>query len=318
MTNHRGQFIENTVREGRLRIPGGHEIYYQVHGEAPETLVCLHGGPGADHTSLRRFAELADDSLQVVLYDQLGSGKSDKPADPSLWTVARFVAELEALRTALDLGRVHLVGRSWGGMLGLQYTLDQPEGVNTLIVCNSGPSVVGELRGMARLRSELEPAVGNALIRHEAAGDYDDPNYLDALHRVYARHIRRSTPFDPDRSLGEFRKQVLSQWSELGDAFEAMWGPNEIVCNGSLISWDVTDRLAEIKVPTLIVTGWYDVVSLDAHRVLADRIPDNEYVIFGNSSHMLLKEKEADAYLGVVRGFIARRSARVVDDESGG
>jgi pimeloyl-ACP methyl ester carboxylesterase len=94
----------------------------------------------------------------------------------------------------------------------------------------------------------------------------------------------------------------------MGPAYQAMWGPNEIVCTGSLLSWDVTDRLAEISVPTLIVTGWYDAVSLDAHRVLAERIPDNEYVIFGNSSHMLLKEKEADAYLAVVKSFIHRRS----------
>jgi proline iminopeptidase len=130
------------MREGRLAIAGGHEIYYQIHGEAPNSLVGLHGGPGGDLTSLTRFAELSDDALQVVLYDQLGGGRSDRPDDPSLWTMARFVSELDELRSRLDLGQMHLVGRSWGGFLGLQYTLDHPESVRTLCVSNAGASVL--------------------------------------------------------------------------------------------------------------------------------------------------------------------------------
>ena len=128
-------------RDGRLAIDeAGHEIYYRLFGEGPETLVGLHGGPGSHHLGIERLGEVADDSLQVLLYDQLGSGKSDVPDDPSLWTVPRFVEELETVRTKLRLGRVHLYGQSWGGMLALQYALDHPAGVKSLVLSNTGSS----------------------------------------------------------------------------------------------------------------------------------------------------------------------------------
>ena len=124
-----------TMREGRLAIDkDGHEIYYVLFGEGKETLVGLHGGPGADHRYLLRLGELAGDNLQVLLYDQLGSRLSDRPEGNSFWTVERFVEELETIRNKMDLGRVHLLGQSWGGMLALQYALDHPEGVKSLVL----------------------------------------------------------------------------------------------------------------------------------------------------------------------------------------
>ena len=297
------------MREGRLEITGGHEIYYQIHGHAPNSLVGLHGGPGGDLTSLRRFAELSDDSLQVVLYDQLGGGRSERPDDPSLWTMARFVSELEELRAQLDLGQMHLVGRSWGGFLGLQYTLDYPDAVRTLCVSNAGASVFDELRGMTRLRSELDSDTLAPLLLHESASEFEHPDYLAAVERVYAAHFRRSSPFDPARSLEELRRDVLPHMSDLGPAYQVMWGPNEFMCTGNLRDWDVTERLAEIVAPTLIVAGWHDMVSVESHRVMAELIPDNEFVIFGNASHALLEEKDADAYLGVVKHFVTRHLA---------
>ena len=296
------------VREGRLAIDAaGHSIAYQIHGDADTTLIGLHGGPGGDMTSLERLAELAGDGLQVVIYDQLGGGQSDRPDDDSLWTMERFVAELEAVRSELDLGRVHLLGRSWGGFLGLQYTLDHPQSVRSLAVCNAGASVIEEVRGINRMRAGLDAATLATLSRYEAAQDYEHPAYVDAVHRVYARHFRRSAaPFDLETSLAELRSQVLSHLSDLGRPYQVMWGPNEFVCNGNLLDWDVTDRLGEIAAPVLIVAGWHDIVSVDAHRAIADRVADNEFVIFGNASHALLAEKDADLYLAVVKDFLRR------------
>jgi proline iminopeptidase len=295
------------MREGLLEIDGaGHRIAYEIHGDSDNTLIGLHGGPGSDKSSLSRLAELAGDSLQVVLYDQLGGGKSDRPDDDSLWTMARFVAELDAVRTGLGLGRVHVLGRSWGGFLGLQYTLDHPGAVKTLAVCNSGASVIEEMRGINRMRAGLDAGTLAVLSRYEATLEFEHPEYLDAVHRVYARHFRRSSPFDPDVSLAELRADVLPHLGDLGRPYDVMWGPNEFVCNGNLLEWDVTDRLGEIAVPVLIVAGWHDIVSVDAHRAIAERVPDNEFVIFGNASHALLLEKDADLYLAVVRDFVRR------------
>lgn len=296
------------MREGRLVVDdAGHSITYQIHGDADTSLIGLHGGPGADMTTLSRLAEIADESVQVVLYDQLGGGRSDRPDDDSLWTMERFVAELEAVRSGLDLGRVHLLGRSWGGFLGLQYTLEHPQSVRSLAVCNAGSSVIEELRGINRMRSSLDSETLATLSRYEATGEHEHPDYLDAVHRVYARHFRRSAaPFDLETSLAELKSDVLPHLTDLGRPYFVMWGPNEFVCNGNLLDWDVTDRLAEIAAPVLIVAGWHDIVSVDAHRAIADRVADNEFVIFGNAAHALLAEKDADLYLAVVKDFIRR------------
>jgi proline-specific peptidase len=296
-----------STTEGRLVIDeAGHEICYRLSGSGGETLVGLHGGPGADHRYLRGLERLAGPDLAVLLYDQLGSGESDRPDDPSLWVVPRFVAELESVRAQLELGRMHLLGQSWGGILALQYALDHPEGIKSLILSNTGASVPQIFAGMSRLRLELGPELFATMSKHEGAGTFTAPEYEAAVRQLLIRHLRRSTPFETERSLAEFEEIMLPLMDNLGPAYEAMWGPNEFCLTGPLVEWDVTHRLGEIAAPTLIVCGWYDECTLDCHRTLADGIPDNEFVIFGNSSHCIIVEKERDAYLGVIRDFVAR------------
>ena len=296
-------------REGTLTIDeAGHEIYYRLFGEGPETLVGLHGGPGADHRYLARLGELAGDELQVLLYDQLGSGKSDRPDDPSLWVVPRFVEELETVRTSLELGPVHILGQSWGGILALQYALDHPEGVKSLVLSNTGSSVAEIFRGMTQLRLDLGADEFTQMVMHEGSGDVDSPEYQALVMQLYARHLRRSTPFEIERSIREF-EEIMVPLMDLGPAYFEMWGPHEFLLTGSLAGWDVTDRLGEIVAPTLIVCGWYDEVDVRCHRILADGIRDNTFVIFGNSSHCTIVEKEGDTYLAVVKDFVRRASA---------
>lgn len=297
--------------EGRLAVDEvGHEIYYRLFGGDRETLVGLHGGPGADHRYLSRLGELAGDGLQVLLYDQLGSGKSDVPDDSSLWVVPRFVEELETVRTSLGLGPVHLMGQSWGGILALQYALDHPDGVQSLVLSNTGSSVNEIFRGMTQLRLDLGADLFTRMVMREAEGDVESDEYQAMVKQLYARHLRRSTPFAFDRSLREF-EEIMVPLMDLGPAYFAMWGPHEFLLTGTLADWDVTARLGEITVPTLILCGWFDEVDLRCHRILAEGIPDNEFVIFGNSSHVTILEKEGDAYLAVIRDFVRRASARV-------
>jgi proline iminopeptidase len=296
-------------REGTLTIDeAGHEIYYRMFGEGPETLVGLHGGPGADHRYLARLGELAGDELQVLLYDQLGSGKSDRPDDPSLWVVPRFVEELETVRTSLELGPVHILGQSWGGILALQYALDHPEAVKSLVLSNTGSSVAEIFRGMTQLRLDLGADEFTQMVMHEGSGDVESPEYQALVMQLYARHLRRSTPFEIERSIREF-EEIMVPLMDLGPAYFEMWGPHEFLLTGSLAGWDVTDRLGEIDSPALIVCGWYDEVDVRCHRILADGIRDNTFVIFGNSSHCTIVEKEGDTYLAVVKDFVRRASA---------
>jgi proline iminopeptidase len=299
------------IKEGRLLIDkAGNGIFYKLFGQGSQTLVGLHGGPGADHRYLIRLGELATGDLQVLLYDQLGSGKSDRPDEPSLWTVPRFVDELETIRRGLGLGRIHLFGQSWGGMLALQYTLDYPEGVKSLILSNTTFSIPEAVRGLQRRRMELPTEVFMKLLKYEASGDFESPQMAELVLEFYARFIRRSTPFHLETSIKECKEILMPLLDNLGPAYKAMWGPFEFLVTGTLLDWDVTDRLSEIKVPTLIVCGWHDEAVSEIHRTLADRIPDNEFVIFGNSSHMIILEKEADAYLSLIKNFVDRVIAR--------
>ena len=115
--------------EGYLHVPGG-RVWYRSVGEPHDDrapLLCLHGGPGFTHYYLEPLEALAD-RRQVVFYDQLGCGRSERPDDLSLWTVDRFVEELATVRAALELDLLHLFGSSWGGMLAMQYVLDHQPG----------------------------------------------------------------------------------------------------------------------------------------------------------------------------------------------
>jgi len=298
-------------KEGRLVIDqDGHEVFYRFYGQGRQTLIGLHGGPGADHRYLVRLGELAGNDLQVLLYDQLGSGASDRPEDASLWRVDRFVEEVETVRTKLDLGRVHLYGQSWGGMLALQYALDHPQGLKSLVLSNTAASTAEAAVYLQKRRLELDRKVFGKMLKYEGAGDFENPEMLELVWEFYARFVRRSTPFERERSLKECKEILEPVFSDIGPAYQVMWGPFEFLPTGTLLEWDVTDRLGEIGVPALIVCGWYDEAHPACHRTLAQAIPDNEFVIFGNSSHCTILEKEADAYLGLIKNFVERVAAR--------
>jgi L-proline amide hydrolase len=161
---------------------------------------------------------------------------------------------------------------------------------------------------MTQLRLDLGADEFTQMVMHEGSGDVDSPEYQALVMQLYARHLRRSTPFEIERSIREF-EEIMVPLMDLGPAYFEMWGPHEFLLTGSLAGWDVTDRLGEIDAPALIVCGWYDEVDVRCHRILADGIRDNVFVIFGNSSHCTIVEKEGDTYLAVVKDFVRRASA---------
>jgi proline-specific peptidase len=135
--------------EGYLDVEGG-RVWYRTVGDGGVPLLCLHGGPGFTHYYLEPLEALAD-RRQVIFYDQLGCGRADRPSDPGLWTVDRFVQELADVRAALGLERLHLFGSSWGGMLAMQYTLDRQPELASLILCGSPASMTRWVRDCAEL-----------------------------------------------------------------------------------------------------------------------------------------------------------------------
>jgi proline iminopeptidase len=288
--------------EGHVEVPGG-RIWYRIVGtDRPGTpLLCLHGGPGMPHDYLDPLEDLAA-SRPVVFYDQLGCGRSDRPADDSLWTTGRFVEELAVVQAALGLTRPHLFGNSWGGWLALQYTLDRRPQLASLILSSSPPSVPRWITDCAQLRAQLDQPVRDVLDRHEAGGYFSCPEYLWAITQFYRRHLCRQDPW-PDC--------VERTFAGLGgDVYLTMWGPSEFgPVTGHLRDWDITARLPEIGVPALVTGGRYDEARPGHVAVLAEGLHDAELVIFENSSHMAFIE-ERGHYIQVVSDFLTRIEAR--------
>jgi proline iminopeptidase len=294
--------------EGRLEVENGYQIAYRIFGTGSRTLLVLHGGPGSSSRYLDRLAEVGGGDMQVVFYDQLGGGDSDRPDDPSLWQIPRFITEVETVRTTLDLGVVTLLGQSWGGMLALAYTLDHSENVNALVLSNTYANGKDYLLDIAEHRMALGKDMHALMLRHEAEDDLEAPEYLDAVLELNSRHLRRSSPYEPARSRREF-EEVAGPYMETGPAY-ALWGPHEFKGTGPQAFFDISHRLGEISVPALILCGWYDELSPKrCSRTLADGIADNEFVVFGNASHMTILEKEAELYLASIRDFLERRTA---------
>ncbi len=293
------------VKEGRLPFRGFTD-WYRAVGEATDPgkfpVLVLHGGPGAAHDYLEPIGALAKTGRQVIFYDQLGCGLSDHPHDPSLWDVPLFVEEVDAVRQALGLDRLHILGQSWGGMLGMEYALTQPQGLESLIVANSPASMTQWVSEANRLRLELPEEVQAALLRHEEAGTTDTPEYVEAVMVFYGRHVCRVDP------LPEYVQRSFAQIDADPEVYHTMNGPSEFFVVGKLKPWDITPRLGEIAVPTLVLSGRYDEATPLIAETVQKGIPDAEWVLFEESSHMPHAE-ETERYLQVVGEFLTRVEA---------
>jgi proline-specific peptidase len=284
------------VEEGRIPFRG-HETWFRSVGDGPGLpLLCLHGGPGSTHLGLTPLEALADER-RVILYDQLGSGNSSKPSDPSLWTVELFLAELANVREALGLDRVHILGHSWGGQLAQEYALTQPEGLAGLVLSSTLSNAALWREESLRLRAALPPEIRDPLDAHETAGTTDDPEYEAAIFEFLHRHLCRLDPWPPivEEAIRATNLEV----------YNTMWGPSEAHPTGVLAGWDVTSRLGEIRVPTLVLCGRYDEATPLQAETIARGLPDAELVIFEESAHLAPIE-EPDRYLATVRAFLAR------------
>jgi len=290
------------VSEGFVPFSIGRTWYRSLaeHDESRVPLLCLHGGPGANWLHLKPYEALSDER-RVVFYDQLGAGNSvvTEPHDPAMWTPELYVEEVDAVRTALGLERVHVLGHSWGGMLGMQYAAGRPEGLVSLVVESSPASVPDWMPEVARLRSELPPEVEATLRAHEEAGTIDDPAYEEAAMVFYKRHLCRTDPWP------EWLVQCFEALDANPEVYHSMNGPSEFHVIGTIKNWDISDRLGEIQVPTLVFSGRYDEVTPAVTEAAHRAIPGSEYVVMEESSHMAQAEQPEET-LALVRDFLSR------------
>jgi L-proline amide hydrolase len=290
------------VTEGTISF-GDYETWYRVTGDltSPMTpLVVVHGGPGFSHDYLLSLATIAESGRPVVHYDQLGGGRSthlpDRGAD--FWTVALFLAELDNLLENLEIaGRYHLFGQSWGGMLGAEHAIGQPPGLRGLILSDSPASMGLWLSEAKRLRSLMPVELAAVLDLHEAEGTTNDPDYLAATRAYYDEHVCRTVPYPPE----VLRTNEIQSLDPT--VYLTMYGPNEFYCIGTLRNWSVVERVKDILVPTLLLSGRYDEATPATVQPFFDNIPDVRWEIFETSSHMPFVE-EPERYRETVEAFL--------------
>lgn len=276
----------------------GHNLVVYSYGEGDEVLLLLNGGPGLPCDYLREaHSWLKDKGLRVVTFDQLGTGKSARPDDESLWNITRYVAEVETVRQTLDLGRVHMLGHSWGGWLAIEYAIHHPQALKSLILENTVGDIPHLSSELERLRGALGSETVAMMQRFEALGQLDHPQYQAAITLLNYRHVCRldEWPAPVQRSLGDWNM----------GPYTAMQGPNEFLYIGNLKDWNRLAEMADFRMPVLITTGQHDELTPACAMRMKLALKNAELHVFPNSSHMPFYE-EPEAYSAVLLDFLQR------------
>lgn len=287
--------------QGFIPVPGG-PVWYEVSGNGHGLpLLVLHGGPGSTSCGFSRLEPLGEER-PIIRYDQLGSGRSGRPDDPSLWRVDRFVEELHVIRQELGLQRMHLLGHSWGGALAAAYVLEKgTEGIASVILSSPLLSTSRWIEDARLLRSELPVDVQKTLTEHEKAGTTDSAEYREATEVFYERHVYGGKRIDPPAAC------VGAPWNQF--IYEYMWGPTEFRSTGTLADFDLTDRLHEIDVPVLFIAGQFDEARPETLAEFQKLVPNSKLTVIIGAAHGTLSRKPEE-YRTIVETFLESVEAR--------
>ncbi len=278
----------------RVPVEGGRVVAYVYGEQYAETILGINGGPGVESLYLRKaLSVLAGRGYRVVVHDQLGTGASDNPDDPALWTLRRYVAEVETVRRSLGLGRVHLLGHSWGGWLGTEYALAHPDAVRSYILSNTTADIPSHLGELGRLLAAFGAETLAMVERREREGTTGHPEYKAICTLFYARHLCRL-----EGSAAEQAARPLNMQIQM-----ALWGPAEFSVTGQLKDWNRLPDLHRLTMPCLILVGAHDFLTPRSAALMRGRIPDSEMIVFPDSSHSPHLE-EPEAYLGAITRFL--------------
>lgn len=282
---------------------GTFKVWTKRFGNNPKIKVLLlHGGPAITHEYMECFESFfPKEGFEFYEYDQLGSYYSDQPADSCLWTLDRFVEEVEQVRKAIgaDQDNFYLLGNSWGGILAMQYALKYQQHLKGLIVANMMASCpeYGQYANDV-LAKQMDPEVLAEIRELETRKDFKNPRYEELLiPNFYAQHFCR---------LPEWPEPVNRSFKHINQSiYVMMQGPSEFGISGRLASWDIKDRLKEISVPTLMVGAKYDTMDPKAMEEQSKLVQHGQYLYCPNGSHLAMWDDQQVFMNGVI-GFIKK------------
>jgi proline iminopeptidase len=289
--------------EGVTMIPvqtplGTFKVWTKKSGDNPRIkILLLHGGPAATHEYMECFRSFfPKEGFEFYEYDQLGSYNSDKPADSSLWTLDRFVDEVEQVRKAIGAGKDNffLLGNSWGGLLGMEYALKYQDNMKGLIVCNMMASIPRYAAYGKKLRTTMRRSAVDSLMNYESKAQYEDSNYLRLLQtEFYDQHICRLQPWPEPvtRSFGHINYPI----------YLMMQGPSEFSVGGRLLNWDRWNDLKQIYIPTLMVGAKFDTMDPEDMKKQSEMVQHGRYLYCPNGSHLAMWDDQQVFMNGVIQ-----------------
>ncbi len=277
------------IQEGYVDA-NGVLIYYATFGRG-EPLVILHGGPGASHDYFLPYLLPLARTNKLVFIDERGSGRSEKLEDVKQYTVENMAADVEAVRVALDLGKISLLGHSYGGVLAEAYALKYPEHLSHLVLASTFASTREMNQVLQRIKSQMPPDKQALATAFEKAGlfgkgaPWERGRYPDQYATLAWGwgYFPRLYGARPDPNYDPQAQNTSTAW----DLYREMWGSHgEFVIDGNLRSVEYLDKLPTIKVPTLILAGDHDECDPSMSKEMNAKIKGSKLVILPHSGHM--------------------------------
>jgi len=278
-----------------IQVDGKYNVWTRRVGDGAIKVLTLHGGPGATHVYLECLEKfLPQAGIEFYFYDQLGCGASDKPDDPSLWTLDRFRDEVEQVRGALGLENFILYGHDFGAMLAIEYALKYPMTLRKLVLSNMTASSLAYETYMHQLRSTVAPNIRAKMEEFETAGLYEDPDYQALIQQfLYAKNRCR---LDPLPEPVQRAAKMLSR-----PVYNTMHGPNEFLITGNLKRWDRWIDLMRIPIPTLAIGSRWDQIDPTDIEKEARKMPQGRYAFCANGSHLCMWDDQQSYFDQLIR-----------------
>ncbi|NNC82462.1 MAG: proline iminopeptidase-family hydrolase [Flavobacteriales bacterium] len=281
---------------------GEFEVFTQTVGSNPDMRVLLlHGGPGGTHEFFKSFEDhFPDAGIEFIYYDQLGSHHSDQPSDTTLWTIDRFVDEVEQVRQALglDTSNFYLYGQSWGGILAAEYALKHQDKLKGLIISNMVMSIPEYTRYAHEvLGPQMPEGVFERIMEIEAAEDFTNPEYMDLLMKHhYSEHILRLPPDSWPEAINKAFEHLNPE------VYVYMQGHSEfgITQGATLEGWDIKDRMQELYVPTLSIGAEHDSMEPKEMEWIAGAVQNGRYLYCPNGSHLAQYDDSEHFFPGLI------------------
>jgi proline iminopeptidase len=295
---------QETENAGVKMIPittpkGTFKVWTKKIGNNPRIKVLLlHGGPALTHEYMECFeAFLPKEGFELIEYDQLGSLYSDQPTDTSLWTLERFVEEVEQVRVALGLNKdnFYLLGNSWGGILGMEYALKYQQNLKGLIVSNMTADYAKYGAYNKKLRTQMRKSLVDSLETFEKKNDFTNPVYAKLVFdEYYCQHILRK----PE---SEWPEPVLRSFKHVNQpVYEILQGPSEFVPGGRLVGWECWTRLKNLSVPTLMIGSHYDTMNPEEMEEMSKLVQHGKYLNCPTGGHLSMWDAQHEYYPGII------------------